>query len=86
MSMNETMKATGLQLADTVLDAANHEIGLLTVKQIKDGQITFVRPYIHTADFSYTGGVICYTGIEEFTHEINDFRHDYNLICRKPLK
>lgn len=41
------------------------------VKQIKDGEITFFRPYVHTADFSFTGGVICYIGIEEWNSPTN---------------
>ena len=36
------------------------------VKQISDDEVTLFRPYGTTADFSYTGGVICYVGIEEF--------------------
>ncbi len=29
-----------------------------------DGTVNLFRPYTHTSDFSYTGGVICYVGIE----------------------
>jgi hypothetical protein len=32
-----------------------------------DGTVNLFRPYTHTADFSYTGGVICYVGIENMT-------------------
>lgn len=31
----------------------------------EDGTVDLFRPYTHTADFSYTGGVICYVGIED---------------------
>ena len=30
----------------------------------EDGTIDLFRPYGTTADFSYTGGVMCYVGIE----------------------
>ncbi|MGH7182757.1 MAG: hypothetical protein ACREJN_12370 [Nitrospiraceae bacterium] len=36
------------------------------VSQIKDGQVHFFRPYGVHADFEYTGGVICYVGIETY--------------------
>ena len=72
-----------LQLADQVTrDNIN---GVLTVKQIKDGMITFFRPYTHTNDFSYTGGVICYVGVEEWSEEI-DRSIESTLISRKSLK
>jgi len=37
-----------------------------TVKQIEGDYITLFRPYVATADFEYTGGVITYIGIEEY--------------------
>lgn len=80
------LKATMLQLADTVLDADNHELGRMTVSQIKDGNITFFRPYTHTSNFSYTGGVICYVGIEESTHRVDDNRNNYHLVSREEVK
>ncbi len=44
-----------------------------TVKQIRDdGTVTFFRPYVHTSNFSYTGGVICTIGIEEFSTNRTD--------------
>lgn len=48
---------------DTMIDSP---YGACTVKQIRDGWVTFFRPYVHTDDFIYTGGVICYVGIEEW--------------------
>ena len=80
------LQGNQLQLADRVLDSNHHEIGVLTVSQIEKGDIHFHRPYTHTADFSYTGGVICYVGIETFQHEVNDSRHTYQLISRKIIK
>lgn len=31
----------------------------------EDGTVNLFRPYVRTADFSYTGGVICYVGISQ---------------------
>jgi len=36
------------------------------VKQIDEEEVILFRPYGVTATFEYTGGVICYTGIEEY--------------------
>ena len=37
-----------------------------TVIKITDTEVRVFRPYVHTSDFTYTGGIIPYTGIEEF--------------------
>lgn len=37
-----------------------------TVSKVnEDGTVNLFRPYVHTADFSYTGGVICYVGFSQ---------------------
>ena len=73
-----------LQLADQLTRKGT--LGVVTVKQIKDNVITFFRPYTHTADFSYTGGVICYVGTEEWNEEIDRTVGDWTLVRRTPLK
>jgi len=35
------------------------------VKNVTKEEVHLWRPYTHLADFTYTGGVICYTGINE---------------------
>ena len=55
-----------------------------TVQQIKDGYATLFRPYVHTEDFSYTGGVICYIGIETF--EVPMDSREVIILERKTLK
>lgn len=62
--------ATGadLRLGDVVQTAFTSEpYNDATVKTINGDKITLVRPYIHTSDFTYTGGVIPYIGYEEYT-------------------
>ena len=80
------MNNSELQIADKVYRERNPELGVSVVKQIKDGAITFFRPYPHTADFSYTGGVICYFGIEEWDEFVDDKRSDWVLVERKALR
>ena len=69
--MSERLKASELKLGD-VVRLFDYGYGIGTVKQIKDGQITFFRPYVSTGDFTCTSGVICYIGIEQFTRSITE--------------
>ena len=75
-----------LQLADTVrlFDDGAFRDGVVT--NIDDDYVYVERPYSHTADFSYTGGVIAYIGHEncKLPKEGND--RLYEVIYRKPLK
>lgn len=80
----ERVKVSELSLGDVVRVWNNDAYGDATVKQIKDEQVFFFRPYVQTADFSYTGGVICYVGFEEFSRFPND---TVELVRRgRPLK
>lgn len=61
-----TVPVTFLQLRDVVrldleawADAIVHRIDA-------DGTVHVRRPYMHAADFSYTGGVITTIGLEDF--------------------
>lgn len=78
------MKNSELQLADVISRPGT--IGAVTVKQIEDGQIHFFRPYSVTADFSWTGGVLCYIGIEEWYEDLDNTRSDWTLVSRKVLR
>ena len=55
------------------------------VKQITDLNVTLFRPYVHTADFSYTGGVICYIGIDTW-NIARDSSTEFLLLERVELK
>lgn len=78
------MTARELQLADTI-DLGFQPWGSAVVTQIKDGCVTLWRPYGHTADFSYTGGVVAYVGLEVITVE-QDSDRTYKVVQRKELK
>lgn len=81
------MKIFELQLADVVRRSDDsHPFNTMTVKQIEKDWITFYRPFVHTADFSHTGGVLCYVGIEEFKVSMQSDHIEYDLLDRKPLK
>ncbi len=59
--------AKELRLGDVVRTAGPPEPYIdCTVKQIRATGVLLFRPFVHTSDFTYTGGVICYVGIEEF--------------------
>ncbi len=71
-------KASELRLADIVMLNCKDGFGkgaieipqaytCATVIRVTDTEVTFFRPYVQTADFSYTGGVIPYIGIERFS-------------------
>lgn len=59
--------ASQMQLGD-VVSMADYDSDFSTciVKQIDEKEVTLFRPYGTTTDFEYTGGVICYIGIEEY--------------------
>jgi len=77
------VKGTELRLAD-VVNTEGDKYNSATIKQITKDSITLFRPYVATADFSYTGGVICYIGIEEYTVPKDD--REWEVIERKELK
>lgn len=78
--------ARDLKLADVVVMPSMGVWNNAIVKQIKDreNEVVFFRPYGTTADFSYTGGVVCYVGMEEFSIPRNDDLFD--VVMRKDLR
>ena len=63
--MRET--ANVLLLGDRVnlfADQPGAPYGWATVVQVTEEEVTVVRPYVHTSDFSYTGGLMSYLGQE----------------------
>lgn len=73
-----------LQLADTVRLGDGPFMDAV-VTQIKTNRVHLRRPYIATADFSYTGGVIATIGLEEIELWHGDSR-PLILLERKELK
>jgi hypothetical protein len=74
-----------LRLADTVI--VTNDCGpwnTSIVRKVTDTEVMLFRPYGTTADFSYTGGVICYVGIEEFSIPRGD--HPVTILDRKELR
>jgi hypothetical protein len=70
-----TKKAKDLALGD-VVQLSDGPYSCATVKKVGEDEVTFFRPYVQTADFSYTGGVPCYIGIEEFSVYRGDSEFD----------
>lgn len=52
-----------LRLGD-VIQCFEGAYGTGTVTQVTETEIVVTRPYIQVSDFSYTGGLIPYTGLE----------------------
>jgi hypothetical protein len=61
-----TLKTRDLKLAD-VVQLSEGAYMCATVSMVTEDSVTLIRPYMHSADFSYTGGVITYTGHETVT-------------------
>jgi len=57
-------KTKDLRIGDQVR-IGDMPYGVATVKKIET-HVTVFRPYVHHDNFTYTGGVICYVGFEEF--------------------
>lgn len=84
-------KAKDLQLGDTIRTGPIGEftgpIGEFmdaTVVNITTTIVHCVRPYVHTADFSYTGGALWYLGVENYDLVI-DSDQEVILLSRKKL-
>ena len=85
------IKTSELQLGDTVCahgvadSMPPRPRSTSLVVQIKDGQVHLWRPYGITADFSYTGGVIPYVGIETYSVGQGD-TGEWTLYNRQELR
>jgi hypothetical protein len=61
-----TIAARHVKLGDTIeLAFMTGPFRMAVARQVTDKEIVLFRSYIHTSDFSYTGGVICYHGYED---------------------
>jgi len=81
-SENRTVSGSELRMGDVVDLGFSDGYSFATVKQIADDSIHFFRPYVHTADHTYTGGIHCYIGIENFS--VWRFKETtYRLVSRK---
>lgn len=84
----QTLKLSELKLAD-VVQLFKGEYSTATVKKIEGDTVTFLRPYVITQDFSYSGGVICSFGYEECTYLKGTKTADelkFNVYRRKELR
>lgn len=81
------MKLSELKLADIVYVKDDPAMGTMAVKNVTDKEVTFFRPYAHTADFECTNGVICYVGVETFSVPLAyDKGMEYELVSRKRVR
>ncbi len=84
MKLPVSLRINELKLAD-VVQLFDGPFGTGSVTQIADGVVTVMRPYGATADFSTTGGVIHYTGLETVKYWL-DSSTTLLVYSRKELK
>ena len=77
------LRTSDLRLGDTV-NCFDGSFGTGIVRQITGDSVLVFRPYGTCGDFAYTGGVICYTGIEEISYPLNSL-HLMTVYSRKHL-
>jgi hypothetical protein len=84
-AVNELAQFREIGLGDVVSLGWNNGYDNATVCKVhEDGTVDLFRPYTHTADYSYTGGVICYVGIDQIDH-VDPKR--LTLLCKsQPLR
>ena len=75
----EIKKAKDLRLGD-VVEVSPGPFCTAIVQNVGTDFVEFFRPYGTTADFSYTGGVICYIGIEIFKVGKHDNHRDFTVV------
>jgi hypothetical protein len=83
--VTEMVTANKLSIAD-IVQVFDDAFGTAIVKQVTEKEISFFRPYAVNADFSYTGGVLCYTGTEEWSVPNNDHTRYRRIRKSLPLK
>jgi len=81
---NKLMRTAELQLGDEI-QLFNGPFGHAIVTKIDGGAVHYFRPYATTADFSYTGGVIPYIGVEQNTL-CRESAQQYYVTMRKELR
>lgn len=77
---------TDLKLGDVVATVRTAAYRAATVVKIDGDAVHLERPYIHTADFEYTGGVISYVGIDRYTLPLTDAWPVLRLAVGPPLR
>ena len=83
MSQHHTFRlpsvpANELRLGDQV-QMFSDSYGWATVSKADDETVTLTRPFVHLADFTYTGGRIPYIGIETIKSH-RDSGHVYQVV------
>lgn len=69
--MSQTVRYADLEIGDIIRLAGIEGYHDCTVYNVENGNVHLVRPYVHTADFLHTGGVITYLGEEKFSVPAN---------------
>lgn len=78
------LKPRDFKLGDVIQLGNGGAYMTATVTQIRESTLTVQRPFLHTGDFEYTGGVLWYVGIEA-VHLFRDSEHEYLVFQRGSL-
>ena len=82
----QTITPREMELGDTVQYMPfGSAWNMAIVKQVTATEVILWRPYGTTADFSYTGGVICYVGWEQYSIP-RENNGEYKLLYSQDLK
>lgn len=84
-TMNVVCETHQLRLGDVVNSSKLDEaFTSATVINVTEDEVVLFRPYVHTGDFSHTGGVTPYVGFEQYKLSRNHGQPVY-LYSRKEL-
>lgn len=84
-TMNVVCETHQLRLGDVVKTSKLDEaFTTATVINVTEDEVTLFRPYVHTGDYSHTGGVTPYIGFEQYKLSRNHGRPVF-LYSRKEL-
>ncbi len=70
-TVNELVIGDVVELLDVNDQPCLEAYNTMTVINVTDKQVEFFRPYVHLADFIYTGGVLPYVGISQDSVPLN---------------
>lgn len=84
-TMNVEAETHQLRLGDVIKTSKLDEaFTSATVIDVTEDEVTLFRPYVHTGDYSHTGGVTPYVGFEQYKLSRNSGRPVF-LYSRKEL-
>ena len=82
-TLPRTVHGSELKVGDRVRLDSLSEWNTAIVRNVEEHGIRLFRPYGSTSGFTYSGGTICYVGIEDFLCSRNA---PFTLLSREEMK